>query len=89
MGIWKTEKRLESATVDPLRRIGKLAWEANPGPYKRIFEEIDSLEKSEVEQRTIIEAEEFFQWPAAAAALFALLGLAWEIGRGRVAPEYL
>jgi len=54
---------------------------------ERIFAEIDSLEKSEVERRKVIETKEFFQWPAAAAALFALLGLAWEIGAGRVAPD--
>ena len=39
-------------------------------------------------RRTIIEAEEFFQWPAAAAAGLMLLGLTWSLGPGRVAPAW-
>ncbi len=54
---------------------------------RRIFAEIDTLEKSEIERRTVKEAEELFQWPAATAAALVLAGLCWSLGPGRVSPD--
>jgi Ca-activated chloride channel family protein len=54
---------------------------------KAIFDQIDSLEKSEVERRKVVETTELFQWPAAAAALLALAGIVWELSLGRVSPS--
>ena len=44
---------------------------------KKIFEEIDELETSDIEYRQIIKKKEYYQWPTFAAASLLLLGISW------------
>ena len=43
---------------------------------RRIFDEIDELEKSDIEYRQIVKTKEYFQWPTILAASLLLLELA-------------
>lgn len=45
---------------------------------QQIFAEIDELEKTEIAQRTTVEVRELYQWCAAAALIFLVIGLAYE-----------
>lgn len=44
---------------------------------RRIFDEIDELEKSDIEYRQIVKTKEYFQWPTILAASLLLLGISW------------
>jgi len=50
---------------------------------KQIFDEINELEKSDIEHRQIVQKKEYYQWPTLAAASLLLLGIAWR----RTAPD--
>lgn len=45
---------------------------------KKIFEEIDELETSDIEYRQIIKKKEYYQWPTFLAASLLLLGISWK-----------
>lgn len=66
---------------------GKAYQAKDTATLQRIFEEIDTLEKSEIERRSIRESEEYFQWPLALAVVLLALAIGWELSIGRVAPE--
>ena len=82
---------LQSFDFETLQKIanitGTKAYMANDTETLReIFAEIDQLETSEIDQRTTIETRELYQWFAAAALLFLLVGLAYEHGPLNYSP---
>ena len=73
----------QSFDFDTLKEVaaitGTKAYMANDTEtLQQIFAEIDELEKTEIAQRTTVEVRELYQWCAAAALIFLVIGLAYE-----------
>ncbi len=56
------------------------------GTLERIFKTVDQLEKTQIEHRKIVDAEDLFSWFIIAGGIFAALYLLWKQSFGRTAP---
>jgi len=53
---------------------------------KRVFESINELEKTQIERRVIVRADDFFEYFLMAAAGFGVLYALWKVTAARMAP---
>jgi len=54
---------------------------------EKIFDTIDSMEKTEITRRKVVETEDVFQWFVISAAALCLVYLTWKQTLGRTAPS--
>lgn len=86
--ITSGRQEFDEATLQEVARIGSgsfyMAQDLNA--LQDIFDTIDRLEKSEIKRRSIVETEELFLYPVAAAAALLLLALLLRLSLLNAAP---
>jgi Ca-activated chloride channel homolog len=54
---------------------------------ERVFQNIDQLERSQVQRKRKLHTKDLFQWPAGLAAALLALGMIWRYTLGRTQPQ--
>ncbi len=80
VGPQKLRQEFDEKTLKEIATIadGKYFRAQDTSGLERIFSDIDQMEKTEVIRRTRVEADELFQWFAAAGVVFSLLTIVGE-----------